>query len=113
MAYRSTSASSFASSNAAAEDLRELIRASSTARMRDVDVTRADVEVYVKKHVGSQRVGRSVSVGMGRIDEDAPVSSFPDDGDQLGRKGKSTTRSLMFPRSRSHVVTSNKFNRFS
>ncbi|KAI3760716.1 hypothetical protein L1987_51115 [Smallanthus sonchifolius] len=118
--YRSTSTSSFGSRDAAADDLRELIRANSTTSMGGVDITRADLELYLKQHVmtkqsspakGSRRVPRSVSVGMGRIDEEAPVSSFPDDED-LGRKVKSDH--LMFPRSRSHVVTSSdRFNRFS
>ncbi|KAI3806648.1 hypothetical protein L1987_22560 [Smallanthus sonchifolius] len=116
----SRSTSSFGSRDAATEDLRELIRANSTANMGGVDITRADLELYIKQHVmtkqsspakGSRRVPRSVSVGMGRIDEEAPVSSFPDDED-LGRKVKSDH--LMFSRSRSHVVTSSdKFNTFS
>ncbi|KAJ0513521.1 hypothetical protein HanRHA438_Chr10g0448271 [Helianthus annuus] len=112
---RNSSTSSFGSSNAAAEDLRELIRANSTTR-NDLDITRADLELYIKQHVatakGSRRVPRSVSVGMGRIDEEAPVSSFGDDAD-LGRKVKSDH--LMFPRSRSHAVTNSdhKFTRFS
>ncbi|XP_076893146.1 uncharacterized protein LOC143545084 [Bidens hawaiensis] len=115
---RTSSSSSFGSSSAAAEDLRELIRANSTARMGSLDITRADVELYVKQYMatkqstpvkGSRRVPRSASVGMGRIDEDAPVS-FADDEDVK------TSRSdhLMFPRSRSHAVTGrDKFNRFS
>ncbi|KAK9065677.1 hypothetical protein SSX86_015078 [Deinandra increscens subsp. villosa] len=123
---RTTSVSSFGSSSAAAsDDLRELIRANSTASTGDMDVTRADLEMYIKQHMmtrqsslsaqankGSRRVPRSVSVGMGRIDEEGPVSSFSDDQVDSGRKVKSER--LMFPRSRSHVVSSgNKFNRFS
>ncbi|XP_076959950.1 uncharacterized protein LOC143636178 [Bidens hawaiensis] len=112
---RTSSTSSFGSNTAAAEDLRELIRANSTARMGNVEITRADVELYVKQYMmttkGSRRVPRSASVGMSRIDEDGPVS-FADDED-VGRKVKSDH--LMFPRSRSHAVTSShdKFNRFS
>ncbi|XP_076946160.1 uncharacterized protein LOC143617514 [Bidens hawaiensis] len=115
---RTSSTSSFGSNTATAEDLRELIRANSTARMCNVEITRADVELYVKQYMmttkGSRRVPRSASVGMGRIDEDGPVS-FADDED-VGRKVKSSrSEHLMFPRSRSHAITSShdKFNRFS
>ncbi|KAI3491237.1 hypothetical protein L1887_44484 [Cichorium endivia] len=113
---RSTSTSSFGS-DAATDDLRELIRANSTTSMSDLNISRADLELYIKMMkqsspaMGSRKVPRSVSVGMGRIDEDGPVSSFPDDTD-LGRKVKSDN--LMFPRSKSHAVTSGtKINRFS
>ncbi|KAK1412996.1 hypothetical protein QVD17_34667 [Tagetes erecta] len=111
---RSTSTSSFGSRSTADEDLRELIRANSTASMREVDITRADLELYLKHNhavKGSRRVPRSASVGMGRIDEEVAVSNFAEDED-LEKKVKSGH--LMFPRSRSHVVTSNnKFNKFS
>ncbi|KAD6119607.1 hypothetical protein R6Q59_025593 [Mikania micrantha] len=111
---RSTSTSSFGSRSTASDDLMELIRANSRGSSGDLDITRAELELYIKQHgtaKGSRRVPRSVSVGMGRIDEEGPVSSFNDD-EGLGRKGKSDH--LMFPRSRSHAVTSSdKFNRFS
>ncbi|KAL4589880.1 hypothetical protein LXL04_002791 [Taraxacum kok-saghyz] len=114
---RSTSTSSFASD----ASLRELIRANSTTSMSDLNISRADLELYIKMMkqssaspvmgMGSRKVPRSVSVGMGRIDEDGPVSSFPDDG-ILGGKVKS--EHTMFPRSKSNVVTSGtKINRFS
>ncbi|CAI9266367.1 unnamed protein product [Lactuca saligna] len=115
---RSTSTSSFGS-DAATDDLRELIRANSTTSMADLNISRADLELYIKMMkqsspsmaMGSRKVPRSVSVGMGRIDEDGPVSSFPDN-DDLGRKVKSDH--MMFPRSKSHAVTSStKINRFS
>lgn len=118
---RSSSTSSFAS-NATNEDLRELIRANSTSSMGDLNITRADLELYIKQHmmnksspaIGSRKVPRSVSVGMGRIDEDAAISSFPVDHEDftLGRKVK--VDNLMFPRSKSQAVTSStKINRFS
>ncbi|PWA51635.1 hypothetical protein CTI12_AA463400 [Artemisia annua] len=114
---RSTSTSSYGHSNAASEDLRELIRANSTTSMRGHNISTADVELYIKQHtmmnsgMGPQRVPRSVSVGMGRIDEDAPVTSFPDDLD-LRRNVKSGH--MMFPRSKSHAVTNSiMINRFS
>nr|XP_043637559.1 uncharacterized protein LOC122608519 [Erigeron canadensis] len=121
---RSSSTSSFGSS-AASEDLRELIRANSTARMGDLNINRADLEMYIKQHIimkqsaassaipiGSRKVPRSVSVGMGRIDEEMPVSSFPEIEELSStRKAKSD---LMFPRSKSHAVTSSsKINRYS
>lgn len=60
----------------------------------------------------SRKVPRSVSVGMVRIDEDAPVNNFEkEDVEVLGRKSDNY---LVFPRSKSHVVTSSaKINRFS
>ncbi|PWA51634.1 hypothetical protein CTI12_AA081760 [Artemisia annua] len=117
---RSSSTSSYYSN--ASEDLRELIRANSTASMRDVNISRSDLDMCIKQHMmnkqssslpvmGSKRVPRSVSVGMARIDEDAPVSSFRDD-EELGRKAKSDH--MMFPRSKSHAVSSSaKINRYS
>lgn len=67
--------------------------------------------------MASRRVPRSASVGMGRIDEDAPVSSF---SDHMGTREVKSDH-LMFPRSRSHAVTTTtsiaaaaaKINRFS
>ncbi|XP_071714210.1 uncharacterized protein [Rutidosis leptorrhynchoides] len=104
---RTTSASSFGSS-AISEDLRELIRANSTTSMNDLNISRSDLELYIKQQqnmmMGSRKVPRSVSVGMGRIDEDGPVSNFNYD-DDLGRKVKSDH--MMFPRSKSHAITSN------
>ena len=116
---RSSSTSSYYSN--ASEDLRELIRANSTASMRDVNISREDLDMYIKQHMmnkqsslpvmGSKRVPRSVSVGMARIDEDAPVSSFRDD-EEWGKKAKSDH--MMFPRSKSHAVSSSaKINRYS
>nr|GEZ63375.1 hypothetical protein [Tanacetum cinerariifolium]GEZ65626.1 hypothetical protein [Tanacetum cinerariifolium] len=116
---RNSSTSSYYSN--ASEDLRELIRANSTASMRDVNISRADLDMYIKQHMmnkqsslpvmGSKRVPRSVSVGMARIDEDAPVSSFGDD-EVMGTKVKSDH--VMFPRSKSHAVSSSaKINRYS
>ncbi|KAL8232667.1 hypothetical protein R6Q57_002445 [Mikania cordata] len=120
---RTTSSSSFAASTTASEDLRELIRANSLARMTDLKMTPGPEMTgssYTKQYVmtkhsspawGSGRVPRSASVGMGRIDEDVPVTGFPCDEDS-GRKVNSDRS--MFPRSRSHALTSSdKFNRFS
>nr|XP_043615920.1 uncharacterized protein LOC122587821 [Erigeron canadensis] len=68
---RSFSTTSYASTDSAAEDLRELIRANSTSRMGDLNLSRAELELYVKQQLMR---ARSASVGMGRIDEDAPIS---------------------------------------
>ncbi|XP_071740923.1 uncharacterized protein [Rutidosis leptorrhynchoides] len=119
---RTTSASSFGSS-VASEDLRELIRANSTTSMNNVNINRSDLELYIKHQqqqqqqqqhmmiMGSRKVPRSVSVGMGRIDEDVAVSSFNEEED-LGRKVKSDH--MVFNRSKSHAVTSNtKVNSYS
>ncbi|GKC06091.1 uncharacterized conserved protein [Tanacetum coccineum] len=114
---RSQSTSRFGSSNAASEDQRELIRANSTTCMRNHNISTADVELYIEQHtlmksgMGPQRVPRSVSVGMGKIDEDAPVMSFPDNLD-FRRNVKSGH--MMFPRSKSQASTnSTMINRSS
>ncbi|KVH98693.1 Uncharacterized conserved protein UCP031279 [Cynara cardunculus var. scolymus] len=106
--------SSSSSSSSCDEDLRELIRANSTTRMGDLSInSRADLDLYIKQHImmASRRVPRSASVGMGRIDEEAPVSNFGDeDKPEMGsRKAKSDH--LTFSRSKS--TTAKIIHRYS
>ncbi|KAH7849283.1 hypothetical protein Vadar_015588 [Vaccinium darrowii] len=71
---KSFSVNSSRSSNDDNDDLRELIRAASTRSSR----TRVEMDMYLHHHRGRRStvapvgVGRSCSVGMGRIDEDGP-----------------------------------------
>ncbi|XP_059629738.1 uncharacterized protein LOC132272653 [Cornus florida] len=82
------------------EDLRELIRATSTKSMGD----RVDMDKFTQRQMRQPAppnitvVPRSCSVGMGRIDEDRPC----DFGEDFNFGVKAD---LLFPRSRSHAVT--------
>ncbi|CAI9784855.1 unnamed protein product [Fraxinus pennsylvanica] len=78
------------------EDFRELVRASSSRR------TDLDLELYLQqqKKVGAvsrAEMPRSISVAMGRIDEDRPCCSF-------GDMNVNSNREFKYPRSRSHDV---------
>ncbi|KAM7520921.1 hypothetical protein LguiB_019883 [Lonicera macranthoides] len=128
---RSFSVSSSRSSSYDNEDLRELIRsASASARTsmgrhnnnsnndNNIILSSMNVDLYMMKQqqmrpssgammMGSRRVPRSCSVGMGKIDEDMPYD-FGED--QLGSISStvnvksSSSNELMYPRSRSYAV---------
>ncbi|GMY17390.1 hypothetical protein FCV25MIE_12629 [Fagus crenata] len=82
-----------------AEDLRELIRAASARTLADT----IDMEMILNKQqgmgMGSKRLPKCSSVGMGKIDEDRPCD-FGKDADGVNVKAD-----LLYPRSRSYAVT--------
>ncbi|KAA8528447.1 hypothetical protein F0562_035802 [Nyssa sinensis] len=77
------------------EDLRELIRATSTRSLGN----RVELDLYMKQQVKQSPavVPRSCSVGMGRIDEDRPCD--------FGEDNVNVKAELLYPRSRSYAVT--------
>lgn len=127
---RSFSVSSSRSSSYDNEDLRELIRsasASATASARTTTsmgmgrhnnkLSSMNLDLYLMKQqqmrpssgammMGSRRVPRSSSVGMGKIDENMPCD-FGEDH-QLGSIGsvnvKSSSNEFTYPRSRTYAV---------
>ncbi|MBA0793894.1 hypothetical protein Gohar_018273 [Gossypium harknessii] len=76
------------------EDLRELIRAASIRTSRDK--ARLDLHRSQPARTGANRMPRSHSVVIGRIDEDKPCEFG--DGDEQG----------VLPRTRSYAVTKKK-----
>ena len=98
---RSFSVQSYSSADS--DDLRELIRANST---NNLEITKADLELFIQQHLRQQKqaskgVPRSVSVGMARIDEEAP-SGLGEIYDEDVKMMK--TEKLMYPRSKSYAV---------
>ncbi len=104
---RSFSVQSYSSADS--DDLRDLIRASST---NNLEITKAELELFIQQHLRQQKqaavaksaskgVPRSVSVGMARIDEEAPTG-FGENYDEDVKVIK--TEKLMYPRSKSYAV---------
>lgn len=109
-------------SNVEGDDLKELIRANSTAYTNDpTNKMRMDMELYIQQLIKEQQVQklkeslrsknnkfssskevvpRSCSVGMGKIDEETP---FEEDGEEEG-SAYVNKNEVKFPRSRSHAV---------
>ncbi|KAL1821864.1 hypothetical protein DCAR_0418294 [Daucus carota subsp. sativus] len=108
------------------DDLRELIRANSTAYNNDpTNQLRKDMELYIQQLVKEQKVQklkeslmsgnvgkfsiskeavpRSCSVGMGKIDEETALEEGDDEEEEGGIYVKKNE--VKFPRSRSHAVT--------
>ncbi|KAH7848552.1 hypothetical protein Vadar_004307 [Vaccinium darrowii] len=97
---KSFSVNSSRSDNDDSDDMRELIRAAS-ARSSS---TRVEMDMYLHHQMRRRStvapapaVGRSCSVGMGRIDEDRPCEFGPE---SFGGRAE-----LVYPRSRSYAVT--------
>lgn len=98
------------------EDYRELVRAASA---RSISGS-ADLDAYIKLEKRA-RAGpralppRSVSVAMGRIDEERPSSFFVEDSASKignvndGVVGKKKNHELRYPRSKSHAVARTSF----
>ncbi|KAK9284177.1 hypothetical protein L1049_025181 [Liquidambar formosana] len=89
------------------EDLRELVRAASTRSLGkkvELDLLRRQQPVTGKSSPasGPNNVPRSASVGIGRIDEDAPC--------EFGEDVKVKTD--VYPRSRSYAVSSRRNGMF-
>ncbi|KAL8487709.1 hypothetical protein ACS0TY_023697 [Phlomoides rotata] len=106
---RSFSAASSARSNDDDEDYRELVRAASARSIGSRD----NVD-YVRKMRAASRSGpralppRSISVAMGRIDEENPIYNFGEDSD--GKNIIAGVKSeLKYPRSKSHAVGKTPF----
>ncbi|KAL8130961.1 uncharacterized protein LOC141711400 [Apium graveolens] len=108
-------------SNLEGDDLRELIRANSTAYNNDpTNKMRMDMELYIQQLIKEQQlqklkeslvsknskisssnevVPRSCSIGMGKIDEETPFEEEEEEGSVDVKKNE-----VKFPRSRSHAV---------
>ncbi|XP_051150449.1 uncharacterized protein LOC127264902 [Andrographis paniculata] len=95
------------------EDFRELVRAAS-ASWRS---SRLDAELKMRAAAagdGEKRSlpPRSVSVGMGRIDEERPLNYFAGEGgggDRRSVAGDGKKMDLKYPRSKSHAVVRTSF----
>ncbi|KAK4434336.1 hypothetical protein Salat_0596400 [Sesamum alatum] len=108
---RSFSASSARSDNS--EDFRELVRAASAHSFGN----RVDLEEYIKQEMVKMRAGsgggpramppRSISVAMGKIDEDSPCCYFGEDID--GNGVINVKNEMKYPRSKSHAVARTDF----
>lgn len=124
--FSTSYAPSLSSTNFEGDDLKELIRANSTTYNNDpTNKLRTDMDVYLKQLIKEQQVKklkeslilgnnkfsssqgvvpRSVSVGMGKIDEEKPFEEEEEEEedsiDQVKKK-----KDVMFPRSRSHAVS--------
>lgn len=121
---RSFSATSSRSNDS--EDFRELLRAASTRTLAETNS--ADLSLYIqqemmlrrKQHLrgtasvaaaigggGMQKMmpPRSCSVGMGRIDEDKPCSTFSEEEEEEDYNHNRKQKKSVYPRSRSYAVT--------
>ncbi|KAK1405629.1 hypothetical protein POM88_005234 [Heracleum sosnowskyi] len=120
----STSLTPSWASNLEGDDLRELIRANSTAYNNDpTNKLRMDMELYIQQLIKEQQVEklkesllsgnnkfssskevvpRSCSVGMGKIDEETPFEEGEEEEEGSVHVKKNEVK---FPRSRSHAVT--------
>ncbi|MCE3050082.1 hypothetical protein HAX54_046442 [Datura stramonium] len=88
------------------EDFRELVRAASARSMGENFelnlLIQQQIRQQLQQQMPSRRVPRSVSVGMGRIDEDKPYVL----GDQQVDVSMMLMKNdLKYPRSRSHAVS--------
>ncbi|GFQ05410.1 hypothetical protein PHJA_002685100 [Phtheirospermum japonicum] len=99
---RSFSVSSARSSDTD-EDYRELVRAASARNIG----SRIDLDAYISPQAMPPR---SISVAMGRIDEDRPCCYFGEDNVIVdGNKVVNVKSELKYPRSKSHAVTRSVF----
>lgn len=115
-------------SNLEGDDLRELIRANSTAYNNDpTNKLRMDMELYIQQLIKDQQVQklkeslmsgnnkfssskevvpRSCSVGMRKIDEETPFEEGDEEEEEEEEgRGNVKKNEVKFPRSRSHAVT--------
>lgn len=92
-------------------DYRELVRAASA---RSIGSSGVDLEAYVKAK-GGPRSGpralppRSISVAMGRIDEERPTGFFGEDIKIGNNRIVDRKNELKYPRSKSHAVARTSF----
>lgn len=106
-----SAASSSRSYNDDGEDYRELVRAASA---RSIGSTRLDVDTRIKQErriragPGSGPPQRSISVAMGRIDEERPTNYFGEDM-KNGNNNLVRKNDLKYPRSKSEVVGRTSF----
>ncbi|CAN4092177.1 unnamed protein product [Withania somnifera] len=89
------------------EDYRELVRAASARSMGRENfelnlMIQQQIRQQLQQQMPSMRVPRSVSVGMGRIDEDKP---FVFGDQQVDVEIMLMKNELKYPRSRSHAVS--------
>ncbi|CAN4122536.1 unnamed protein product [Withania somnifera] len=89
------------------EDFRELVRAASARSMGRENfelnlLIQQQIRQQLQQQMPSRRVPRSVSVGMGRIDEDKPFVLGEQEADISMMLMKNE---LKYPRSRSHAVS--------
>ncbi|KAK4348304.1 hypothetical protein RND71_031059 [Anisodus tanguticus] len=96
---KSYSVTSMRSDNS--EDFRDLVRAASARSMGENFELNLLIQQQIRQQMPSRKVPRSVSVGMGRIDEDKPyvLADQEDVSMMLMKNG------LKYPRSRSHAVS--------
>lgn len=97
------------------DDYRELVRAASA---RSIGGS-SDLEAYIKlerrARAGPRALPqRSISVAMGRIDEERPISYFVEDSSSKSGNvndvvGKKKNHELRYPRSKSHAVARTSF----
>lgn len=112
--------------NLEGDDLRELIRANSTAYINDpTNKLRMDMELYIQQLIKEQQVQklkeslmsgnnkfssskevvpRSCSVGMEKIDEETPFEEG-DDEEEESSSVHVKKNQVKFPRSKSHAAT--------
>lgn len=124
--FSTSYAQSLSSTNFEGDDLKELIRANSTTYNNDpTNKLRMDMDLYLKQLIKEQQVKklkeslvlgnnkfsssqgvvpRSVSVGMGKIDEEKPFEEEEEEEEENSVQVKKK-KEVMFPRSRSHAVT--------
>ncbi|KAL8127955.1 uncharacterized protein LOC141720233 [Apium graveolens] len=124
--FSTSYANSFSSTNFEGDDLKELIRANSTTYNNDPSSKlRMDMDLYLKQLIKEQQVKklkeslvlgnnrfassqgvvpRSVSVGMGKIDEEKPFEEEEEEEEEDSVQVKKK-KEVMFPRSRSHAVS--------
>lgn len=125
--FSTSYAQAFSSTNFEGDDLKELIRANSTTFNNDpTNKLRMDMDLYLKQLIKEQQVKklkeslvmggdnkfsssqgvvpRSVSVGMGKIDEEKPFEEEEEEEEEDSVHVKKK-KEVMFPRSRSHAVT--------
>ncbi|KAK4348551.1 hypothetical protein RND71_031306 [Anisodus tanguticus] len=96
---KSYSVTSMRSDNS--EDFRDLVRAASARSMGENFELNLLIQQQIRQQMPSRKVPRSVSVGMGRIDEDKPyVLADQEDVSMMLMKND-----LKYPRSRSHAVS--------
>lgn len=93
------------------EDFRELVRAASARSIG----SRIDLDTYIKQETkmrANSGIGpralppRSISVAMGRIDEESPSSYF---GEDINGNIVNIKNELKYPRSKSHAVARTAF----
>ncbi|KAH6825889.1 hypothetical protein C2S53_011254 [Perilla frutescens var. hirtella] len=96
------------------EDYRELVRAASA---RTIGSGGVDLDNYIKQEMRKRRAGpgigpralpaRSISVAMGRIDEERPSSYFGEDIKKVN--DFNANNEFKYPRSKSHAVARTSF----